>query len=252
MTEKIPEPNTIKSEHLKEGVQPIIACIESLEDFNRDYDKTLQKVTAISTSGSGTIETLREKNFLFAANGCYMISPINSENKISDGYIMCTGIVATGIDAKTGKNISFLSHQYPGAFLSQGKDSEQFSRDLQQRLLELKQKCVPNSVDIVIVGGQYTEFDDSQKQYKDSIGFLTEKIKEIFDFEPVVITGPKKDDWEKGFDEKVICDTQNRRLYIIRPNVGDSSSESYLPKQIDQQSQKWDQEIEEDSKKRGW
>ena len=66
-----------------------------------------------------------------------------------------------------------------------------------------------------------------------------EEVKKIMGFEPVVITGPKLWGLDGKEDDTVFFQNEGRRLYIIRPHVGDNSTESFLPGELDEQKEKW-------------
>jgi hypothetical protein len=72
---------------------------------------------------------------------CTVISNINTQNKYSNRYYNCTGIVVIGKDKETGENISFLTHQDPLYFLVEGQ-REKFTVATQEVLLDLKERSV--------------------------------------------------------------------------------------------------------------
>lgn len=103
-------------------------------------------------------------------------------------------------------------------------------------LNEIKERSVEGTIDAVIFGGMYIkDWVRIQKDYLESVKLLTTEIKNILGFEPLVITGPKT---VLGNDD-VFYDNEHRRLYIIRPEVGDESTKSYWPSDIDKQKKKW-------------
>ena len=70
----------------------------------------------------------------------------------------------------------------------------------------------------------------------------------VFDFEPVVLTGPKLD----GGNTNIYLDTQNRRLYLIRSKQLDqATNESYLPSQIDSKKEDWKKAAKKVEKNQG-
>ncbi len=239
--------NSLKSMHLNKGTKPIIACVDVLgEKHNNVYDFQRKFFADSAQSGLEDVDyylnarQTAERNFLSSGDSTYVISTIGTENKFSKKLANCTAVIVAGRDEETGKEISFLSHQDPFHFLKYGK--AKFTRDLIWCLSEMKRRCVPGTIDAVIAGGNY--FEDGQwaemnKRYRDdykkSVALLSEEIKEILGFEPAVITGPKT------FDdiEHIYYYTCERRLYLLRPVVGDGSSESYLPRNYPAQEKKW-------------
>ena len=254
-----PEPDTLHGEHLTNGEKPIFACVEGYYDIPakpgvRDPETVKDLVSRMKKEGncedlddwlSG--EDLKEKGFIQGSG--FNMTPLSPNAKSSGGFLMCLGLAAVGRNSASQENIGFLSHQNPSSFLG---DEEELRNALNQRLNELKDQSVTGSVDIVIFAGEYdTEErgDGSKKEYQNALAFLKEEVKKVFGFEPVIITGPKvlpllKDGdprratWE---EEAVFLDTENRRLFISRPSVGDASAESFLPKDIGTQKEKWEE-----------
>ncbi|MFA5830744.1 MAG: hypothetical protein WC878_02835 [Candidatus Paceibacterota bacterium] len=228
------EINALRGEHLANGERPIIACVEGYDD-----EMTAQFAAANKDLISKVRKNKDAKVVDFKES--YSVSPLNNENKFSLGYVMCTGVVGVGKDKWTDENISFLSHQFPAIFLPGEMWHEKFVADLRARLEELKESCISGSVDVVIVGGEYNKrIPRSESRYVDSVNLLKNEVVNMFGFEPVVITGPKlPSDSVTNDTEDVLFDTANRRLYISRPKTGNSSAESYLPGDIEAQSDKW-------------
>lgn len=233
-------------EHLKEGVKPIIGCIGIPNDFNFDWDTVEQRVMEKQFGNSlGEVhdvdyysdpDYLKRNNFLNNGYSTYVISPVDDIDKLSTRFLDCTGLVVTGIDKKTGKNISFLSHQDPKEFLSDNKD--QFTVHLRQRFAEIKDRCIPSTIDAVIIGGNYITLPKSRSPYKqnylNSIKLLSLETKQALGFEPSVINGPKQDMGE----DKVYYDNENRRLYFIRPKVNPDTG-SFVYSDIEEEKKRW-------------
>mgnify|MGYP001616859372 CR=1 FL=1 len=235
--------NPLKSEHLKEGVRPIMAGIGTRNQFmsHSGAEKIIFERADTDTSGMhnvdyyGNPEDLAEKKFKNAGKYSYVISPIDNSDKFSKSFLNCTGRVVTGQDKNTGEDISFLSHQDPAYFLRE-TNRNVFLSDLRQRLNELKEKGAEGTVDAVIIGGNYLPNNaEFQKHYLESIKLLSEETLKILGFEPVVMTGPKT---TPGADD-VFYDNKNRRLYIMRPEVGKASTESFVQSKIEEQEKKW-------------
>jgi len=225
------ETDTLKSEHLKAGASPIIACVDDSEQCDifgkvhmpdvpdEVYDDSLN-----IDYGANTYE-MEKENIANSGQGTYLISPIDERNKLSLEYRNCTGLAAVGTSRESGKNISFLTHQYPQEFLQDSRRA--FVRDLSERLKLLKELSEEGSIDVVIYGGNYFTRDDGYgeydaagrsiveyaKDYKKSINLLSEIIKEQFGFRPVVITGPNR----ISNNQNVFFDTEHRQLHVVRP-----------------------------------
>jgi hypothetical protein len=240
--------NTLKSEHLSKGVKPIMICVDTADNraaFEKK-DFRAEMKNALNVNFFGYPEDLDDEDIKNAGIGTYAVSPVNERNKFSRGYCECTGVIVSGVDKETGKNISFLSHQDPNDLLT--GHPEKFSADIRSQLLEIKNKCEEGTIDAVIMGGNYITKKGNKKALKSTrenydhvISALSEEIKSALGFEPVVIVGPKN----VPGDDHLYFDNDNRRLHIFRPETGDVSSESYLPKDFAEQEKKWAENIYE-------
>ncbi|MDP9249016.1 MAG: hypothetical protein M3M85_00690 [bacterium] len=136
--------------------------------------------------------------------------------KRSHGYMMCTGLVVVGIDRETGKNVSFISHQTPAEILDDEMVS--FKELLKERLAEMEARCLPGTVDAVIVGGyDRKKVTREAKEYEKILSYLGSEVKKYFKFDPTVVNGPQFD----GGMSDIWFDTENRRLYYVRHKVND-------------------------------
>ncbi len=237
--------NASKSEHLRDGIPPIIACIGTEADF--ENDPSLQaKLFIVPTHNQagvhdvdyfGDPESLRRQNFKNAGEGSYAISPVDNLDKLSRKFRNCTGLVVAGVDKKTGKNMSLLSHEDPGYFLDErNNNKDSFLTDLRQRLQELHEKSAEGTVDAVIVGGNWFKWGPGYKRaYRKSIELLSQEVENIFGFMPVVMTGPKT----TGGEESVFYNNEHRRLYIVRPRVGRASTESFIRSEMKTKERRW-------------
>lgn len=251
--------NKKTNKHLREGVSPIVACVGNSEDFK--YDGKINWILsgkpinyAHDIAFGAKPEELKRDVFEFKNDGheSYVISPVDSIDKYSKNYHDCTGVIITGKEKGTGKNISFMSHQDPSYFL--GAHSQKFPEDLTNQIQELKKRCEGGTIDAVIFGGRYAKGKNYEvsnpgrdlfiEEYKKSIRFLSENIKSLVGFEPLVIVGPKT---EPGADT-VFYDNDTRRLFLVRnkskknesnDNYDFNAIESFLPSELEEISKKW-------------
>lgn len=232
--------------HLKEGVPAIMACIGTPEEFREStgpeaglwkYASDIPEADNVDYHGHPDV--LVKQNFKNRGKDSYVISPIDSLDKFSRSFVNCTGLLVVGCDKKTGENISFLSHEYPEYFLDSKTNRNSFLSDLRERLAELKERCGEGTIDAAIVGGNYfttgRKPKDFQKDYLESIELLSAETAKALGFEPVVMTGPKV----ISGGEDVFYENKTRRLHILRPEVGDSSTESFAPGAAKDQEKKW-------------
>ena len=243
-------PVSKSQEHLNKGVKPIIACLGSYDDFGAGGIVSLINTLHSSSAGLNdvhnvnfydSVSTNAEKRFL-GGGRTWTISTIDDLDKFSDRFYDCTGLIVTGRDKVTGKNISFLSHQDPTQFLKTEK--RKFSSHLKDRLMEILDKCEKGTIDAVVVGGKYPEDDENdfthsngriRQNYLDSIKFLSGEVQQALGFEPVVINGPKIDAYDY---DVAYYDNENRRLYFVRKKVNPDTG-SFLVSEVDKEKGKW-------------
>jgi len=212
--------NIIKSEHLKKGEKPIMVSYGMpADDDILDEIKKLSRGVEVSGIDNAdlyrSLIELKNKGFVSLGHGMYVIFPTNTKNKFLRNLVDCTALVVTGRDKVTGENISFITHQNPSKFLKSKR--AEFKTDINNQLTTLRNQCEEGTVDVVIVGGKYIDSSlsdrDFKKDYLESIRLLTKEVKSVFDFEPVVVGGPKT----VGGIDNIYYDTSNRRLYLLRP-----------------------------------
>ncbi|MFA6565670.1 MAG: hypothetical protein WCT48_02915 [Candidatus Paceibacterota bacterium] len=240
--------NALKSEHLNKGIKPIIACVDTydnMEDLGEFEELLFSDDTreVESVNFYANPEKLAEKDFKNAGYQTYVISAIDNTDKFSKTFGDCTGTVVTGQDKETKEDISFVSHEEPNFFTKE--HPEKFSEDFRLRLQEIKKRCIPGTIDAVIMGGNYyvdvvgEEFDNNHRDnYRNSIDILSKEISDVLGFEPPIITGPKL----SGGEDHILYRNGQRRLHVLRPQTGKASSESYLPKDFAEQEKKWEKE----------
>lgn len=233
MNESLPEvkPKTNKEplKHLKEGEKDIVACVGTPEHFKYDgkmnwilSGKDINYACNVDYRADPTI--LRQEGFLNDGKDSYVISPVDILDKYSRDYYNCTGLIIAGKEKRTGKNISFMSHQDPNYFLAKRKSK--FSSDLIRQIQEIKDRCEEGTVDAIIFGGKYLKTKTYAKsdptrdvyieEYLKSIRFVSEKVEQMLGFEPLIITGPKT---VTGETETFFYDTLNRRLFLVRKQI---------------------------------
>jgi len=244
------------------GQKKIMACIGTREDFEKDQGL----VYYLGYWGENRPNTIfvdyweyPQANFLKgiknAGEKTYAISEINDFDKFSLRYKSCMGIVVSGQGKITQKNISFFAHLDPIKILPYGKVRNHFFSDIKMLLKEIKDQSINETIDAVIFGGNYLDFNklekndltmltgkmEFEKNYKDFLYLLSGQIFDILGFQPTMIAGPKT---VAGCDD-VIYDNEHRRLYIRRPEIGRASSESFNIQDLcEEMEEKWRQEWE--------
>jgi hypothetical protein len=190
----------------------------------------------------GDLEAMKAEGFKDAGIGSYLISPIGERNWFSDRYMSCTGVVAIGRDVLTGKEISFLSHQDPNYFVDGDKDKrEMFSRALGDSLRALEARSEKDSVEVLLVGGNFNPKtasggDYKHDQYKRSIQALDQIVQGLTGFDPRVLAGPNN---HVGSETVVVVETQKRKIWIDRSEQPPEFDQPYPANNIDEAEKRW-------------
>lgn len=166
----------------------------------------------------------------------YSISPIDGSCKVSMGYAECSGVVVVGVDRLSGCNVSFLSHQNPNFF--QWVNDDTFEESLRIRLEEMRDCCMPGTIDALIFGGRYVNakgFPENheisllfRREYASAMLMLSGHIQSILGFSPFAL-GPK---FEECF-EYAAFNTAARRLYVARQHSDPRFVPSYLAAEVE-------------------
>ena len=150
--------NALKSEHLANGEQPIVACVGTWKDFAENAGETSKAFwTKVDPAEVEDVPFFLRSNVQPKSGQkrgdereSYVISNINEMDKLSRTLRNCTGIAVSGKDKESGKNISFISHESP-KYLFSKKRREKFLADFGGRLEEMKERCVKGTVDAAIM-----------------------------------------------------------------------------------------------------
>ena len=259
------EINTLKGEHLKEGISPIMGGIyndKELMDEDNNFFNEFKKNATFVNFKSNPDEASRNR-FLNSGKETYVISAIDKTNKYSKDFYSCTSVYGVGIDKDTGENISFVTHQDPDKFLKNTNIQNDFKDDLCKTIDELTSRSIPGSVDVVLLGGNknisyadpinsidmdkmtpqqaynFIEQQDSgpMDKYRRSIKYMGKIISDKLNFIPVVITGPnsnvKENDFTHSNELVLYFDTQNRRVFQVRPRNDSKNNESFSSSDVD-------------------
>lgn len=231
--------------HLEKGVKPIFVCVGTPEDFyDADHEDKEDPYNRINFFGLRRVKNVNFLNNTYdrdpnsTLNGgheTYVISAIDNHPKYSERFLDCTGLVVVGIDKETGENISFLSHQWQEKFLHNFR--EIFLRDLHSSLSRMKAICKPGTIDAVMFAGRHIAHHKFHEEYKEAIALLGSVVKQDLGFEPTVVNGPKT---ISNNPDHVIFDNENRRLYLIRPEVNQGVPD-FKPSTLDQHKAKWEE-----------
>jgi hypothetical protein len=211
---------------------PIRACLIDIYNIDFQTEKTLEEIERKGqfVNYDGDKNFFKENNLRNAGEKTYVISESNDKDKYSKRYCNCTGIIAVGEEKESDKQISFMVHQDPWSFLK--SDKRKFIYDLKKAIKEIKNETKENSIDVVVFGGCAGDKDE----YKESIRFVSNILTKEFNFDPTIMTGPRKSDTRQT---KVYFDTQNRRLYILRSPLDSKYNESYMPHELEEKSKDW-------------
>ncbi|MES2930451.1 MAG: hypothetical protein V4665_01570 [Patescibacteria group bacterium] len=221
--------NNKASNHLEKGINPITVCIGDNSNHDIDYlftkFKENKKTQNIKYAASS--DYYKKENIIIDLSG-YAISEGNEKNKYSEEYYNCIGMAIIGIDKKTNKNISILTHKFPAVFLQ----SDSLEKNFITQLKDLVSRCKLGTLDAVIFGGDKSD-GNSLKEYLEAINTINKISKPILGFEPTISAAPKYDG-----ETSVYLDTENRRLYVNIPfhkdsKIYDDSKPSEIEKELD-------------------
>ena len=226
---------TSRVEHLAEGFRPIMACIGTYAQYGDqiwklkpELAKSGHNVNYYKRFSPGEKEDLKNDG-----PQTYAISSVDGKPKFTEKLINCTSLVAVGREAGSNVELSFLTHQDPDKF--HRKSKLPFERDLGVALQELRDKCLPGSIDVAITGGHYHEGDSDG--YKKSMAIVGSVVQEIMGFSPTVIVGPKD-----GGEDDVYFDTSNRRLFVVRKGAHHEFNEPFMASEVKNMTGKWDKQ----------
>lgn len=230
-------------EHEASPSKEIIICVGTPESFSEDYEHQLKMLDPKLVDYFAAKEELDEAHILNAGERTYVISPVDSRNKESRNYENCTGIAIVGTDKHTGKNISLLTHQSV-AISTRHKDA--FQEDLSESLRQFIDRCIPGTIDAVIFGGYVSDVQHSRApshtitdEYVASVRIIASVFQEIAGFDPIVAIGPSRKPTEAA---SVILDTENRRIYMLRPEQPSSFDDSGFPASaVQKQKNRWEE-----------
>ncbi|MCF7834156.1 MAG: hypothetical protein K9L98_02245 [Candidatus Pacebacteria bacterium] len=236
----------------KEVYRPIMTCL-----IDSSKKVTEQEIEIIKTRGFNVnwkysnreLEMYQLKN---SGERTYVISRIDSEDKYSEAFVNCVGLVAVGENIITGKQISFMSHQNPISIL--GVNYREFEKDLADSLKELKMNSKEGSIDLILFGGNNyiipmiskdIQSEENRVDYTMVIKRLGDIIEKNLGIDPLVITGPHiigAISFNDGSarDTNVYFDNNQRRLFLLRPFISSGANEPYRASKLDEMVSKYE------------
>ena len=210
---------------------PIIACIGRHEDFSKEDEKHHASLEPVLVNYYGTEDKWRELEQRNNGKYSYVISRIDPENKESGGYANCTGMAAVGKDKETGVNVSLLTHVDPTHFSREERhfgETAQYEIDMREQLAKLKDLSEPGTVDVVLFGGHTHDLWGADQEYAHLIELTGKVSQDVLGIDPIVVVGPGYPDGNEHRRLSAVLDTQQRRLYIYRPNQDKVAKDSNI------------------------
>jgi len=239
------------SYHLDGKFSPILAAIEDNANISTESKKA---ISDIQKNGS-FVNYLGPDDENSSRKGFFgVISKCDEKSKYSIEYFGCTGIIVSGVDKNTGRQISLMTHNP-----SDISDDKDFEQGLLNSFEELATRSLPGSIDAVIFGGRADNLNDNP--HEDSAKFLTKLCKRALNLEPIILTGPNlltnryeidihPLDEQRSAEEKeyvskiktdVYFDTEHRRLYILRQKQeNDKLNEPFMASNYSEQKKRWE------------
>lgn len=230
-----PKQEIFSREHLK-GFPSIVSTLirhgkatyppdeVAIQNFRETFKNELDAVEKIMKNGVNP-----DNDSILSDRGrIHMISEVDEKDKFSHNYCNCIGAIIVGRSKKTGKEISFMTHQ-DSAYADfqetwHKKETEIFDEKFKRKIEELVANCEEGSIDAVLFGGA-----DYDTNYQKVIKKMSQKIRKKLGFEPIVLTGPggeySREDGNKTIppSTSVYFDTQTRKVYLVRQKISDSN-----------------------------
>jgi hypothetical protein len=230
-------------DHLKSPELAIQTCIGSVDTYQDSlpeyfgdlpFTKDFSDDPAIDNIDFTSSDAVKEtRGQLSQGESTFVISGINSLNKLSLDFYDCTGLIAVGKDKKTGENKSFACHCPPYSKPSLEKEEyKKLQSDLLDRLIQLRLMSEEGTVDVVVLGGLTigdSNYACGSDEYKFMMDLYKSCVTTSLGFNPISVGGPKLDLIVGGSDH-VYFDNKTRRLYLLRPWF--SEKVSALPKKL--------------------
>lgn len=201
----------------------ILACLETHSTLTPEStEKILQiKKRGINVNWGAPTEELEAGGMSHGGELTYVLSPVDSNDKYSEDYVNCLGIIVVGRNPEND-NVSFAGHINADVIFSAGLEKK-FSEDFIKHLRVLKERTVPGSVDIVFLGGEYpikqikNMAPQSLAEYWDKYEKAIKKIRDLILStqipEPAIAIGPKVDILQ---GTSAYFSNHERRLYVIQ------------------------------------
>lgn len=206
-------------ESLKRKEYPaLIACIGPDHTYDEKELANLEKLKPEQIHFFAPSDRKDELGMKHNGHFTYVISPITERNKESGLYQVCTGLVVSGLDKKTGRPISFLTHQN-SAFLFKNDTWSRFQEDLNTTLKEFVARVRPGTSSAAFYAGSIQHPVDDlngayRQEYMDTVEFCRNAVATTLGTELEVFE-------ETGIDYDVhavraVRDIEHNRLYILR------------------------------------
>jgi hypothetical protein len=142
----------------------------------------------------------------------FIISNINSKNKISTNYYNCISVIWCWVDEKTWKNISFLTHQDTSYIENNPTWIEKIKTNLDNTLKELQKKCIKWTIDIVILGWN----DDNLELYTENINLIKKVSLNRLNFKPIVIWWPSMFNSKLTWSKSIFFENNIRWIHYFK------------------------------------
>jgi hypothetical protein len=232
-SEQLPKPNT------SESIHPIMTSIGTVDTYNElkeqypnipNLENDLGLTTPTDVDWHSDSKALEKSGLLNAGEYTYVISKIDSNDKLSKEYSGCTGLVVSGLENDTGNYISFVTHQDLADMTPEQK--VEFIKHLEVRFTEMKDRSTTGSIDVVIIGGN--QFKKNSTNYTSAIKFLSEEIRKGLGVEPTIF-GPKIN----GVYDNVFYNNKDRRLYLVRSDEK-AQNIPFRGDQINEKRKEWE------------
>jgi len=208
--------NELKGEHLASSEYTIQTCIHNSETVPNGMLQGREYIDyGYETNAENIRTTLVVRPMLFHHN--IVLSHINASDKYSLGYYNCIWMIGIWEQKDEKRNISFLTHLDPRCFLSL-KWEKKSKKELELLISDLKNQSKEKTIDIVMLWWKDTSgLFQQAREYRRSICFLNDIVKEILGYNATVIGWPSiYKDIESISKKHILLDTQQRHVHFFK------------------------------------
>ncbi|MDQ5893027.1 MAG: hypothetical protein QG640_37 [Patescibacteria group bacterium] len=181
----------------------------SMAKRGRDEGVRIPGIDNVAFAGEGYYLDMQGISHDGRYTGSFLISEANPNDKLSESYFGCVGLVVIGKMIDRDENISIIVH-----IPVYQTDDNKFIESLIDRLSELGNKVELGTIDAIVFGGKIRGNDPKLiTDYEKGMLEISTIVEEKFSIKPRIAANPKN---EQIISDDVYLDTHQRRLYLMQ------------------------------------